>query len=170
MIRACKVRKESGSSQNWTCSSVGEHSPVKRRVGMAEFPKSAESWYNRKPPLPYGSRSVKPVKWGKIALVVEWLAHIPDKNEKKVQFLPRVQNLKCGIRYWQLLLKKGWWVWKRVEKGTSQTHIIRFIYGDCSWIGKASDCGSGDWGFESHLSHLNYVLWMRMKKLKNWRV
>ena len=26
----------------------------------------------------------------KIALVVEWLAHIPDKNEKKVQFLPRV--------------------------------------------------------------------------------
>ena len=87
-------------------------------------PRSPETTGN--PHSQYGSRSVKPVKWGKIALVVEWLAHIPDKNEKKVQFLPRVQNLKCGIRYWQLLLKKGWWVWKRVEKGTSQTHIDRF--------------------------------------------
>ena len=28
----------------------------------------------------------------KIALVVEWLAHIPDKNENKVQFLARVQK------------------------------------------------------------------------------
>ena len=60
---------------------------------------TTESRYNGKPPLPYGSRSINPVKWGKIALVVEWLSHIPDKNEKKVQFLPRVQNLKCGIRY-----------------------------------------------------------------------
>ena len=31
----------------------------------------AESWYNRKPPLPYGSRSVKPVKWGNMVIVAE---------------------------------------------------------------------------------------------------
>ena len=66
MIRVSYARKESGSSQNWTCSSEGERLFVKQRVGMAEFPKSAESRYNGKPPLPYGSRSVKPVKWGKI--------------------------------------------------------------------------------------------------------
>ena len=53
---------------------------------------TTESRNNGKPPLPYGSRSINPVKWGKIALVVEWLAHIPDKNENKVQFLARVQK------------------------------------------------------------------------------
>lgn len=63
---------------------------VRQRVGISKFPQSS-----------------------KIALVVEWLSHIPDKNEKKVQFLPRVQKPN-----------------------------YRFIYGGYSITVSMLDCGS----------------------------
>ena len=92
MIRAPKVRKESGSSQNWVYGEMVSRLTVNQlfRVRIPVDPRSPETTGN--PHSQYGSRSVKPVKWGKIALVVEWLAHIPDKNENKVQFLARVQK------------------------------------------------------------------------------
>ena len=37
---------------------------------------------------------------------------------------------------------KEWWVWKLIEKGTSQTHTDRFIYGGYSLTVSMLDCGS----------------------------
>ena len=79
---------------------------------MAEFPKSAESRINGKPPLPYGSRSVKPVKWGKL----KTLNVVSDTDSSRYV--------------------KEWWVWKLIEKGTSQTHIDRLNYGVWSFLVK----------------------------------